>query len=399
MFWKRLIKESIKSIWAQKTRSFLTSLGIIIGAATILLVIDFGEGAKLDIAKQFSNLSVTTIFVNGPSNSEGIESKLSYSDAEAIKKNATNVSLVAPVISGKTAVSYQNNTQQINIVGTSTDFKQLSNLSFSKGDFLSEDQVNNKKKVVVLGATSAENIFGTTTPDVVGQKITINKKAYEIVGVVSEKGGSYGPLSIDESIFMPFKTAENYALASGGKMSLNASAKDLGSIDAAMQEMSQILRDEHNIAPGGVEDFKLKDMGSNVVAAKSSAQTMAILLSSVAVIVLLVGGIGIMNVMYINVTERTKEIGLRKAVGAKKKHIMLQFIAEALVISLFGSVIGLILGLAMYPLAQHLGAKVSFVWWGVLVALGFSMSVGVFFGYYPAKKAANLNPIEALRYE
>lgn len=399
MFWKRLFRESVKSIWAQKTRSFLTSLGIIIGAATILLVVNFGEGAKQDIAKQFSNLSVTTIFVNGPSSSEGVKSKLSYSDAEAIQKGAPSVTLVAPVISGKTAVTYQNNTQQINIVGTSTNFKQLSNMTFSNGDFLSEDQVDNKKKVVVLGATSAENIFGTVSPDIVGQKIIINKKAYEIVGIVSEKGGSYGPLSIDESIFMPFKTAESYALANGGKMSLNASAKDLDSIEAAMQEMSQILRDEHNIAPGGVEDFKLKDMGSNVVAAKSSAQTMAILLSSVAVIVLVVGGIGIMNVMYINVTERTKEIGLRKAVGAKKKHIMLQFISEALVISLFGSFVGLILGLAMYPLALNLGAKIAFAWWGVLVATGFSISVGVFFGYYPAKKAANLNPIEALRYE
>jgi putative ABC transport system permease protein len=254
LFWKRLVKESIKSIWAQKTRSFLTSLGIIIGAATILLVIDFGEGAKLDIAKQFSNLSVTTIFVNGPSNSDGVESKLSYSDAEAIKKGAPSVSLVAPVISGKTAVTYQNNSQQINIVGTTTDFKQLSNLTFSNGNFLSEDQVINKKKTVVLGATSAENIFGTSSPDVIGQKITINKKPYEIVGIVSEKGGSFGPLSIDESIFMPFKTAESYALASGGKMSLNASAKDLDSIDVAMQEMSQILRDEHNITAGGVAE-------------------------------------------------------------------------------------------------------------------------------------------------
>jgi putative ABC transport system permease protein len=386
-------------VWSQKSRSFLTSLGIIIGAATVILVIDFGEGAKLDIAKQFSNLSVTTIFVNATSNSEGVESKLSYKDAEVIKKDAKYISLVAPVISGKAAVTAENNTEQINIVGTSVDFKGLSNLSFSKGNFFSDIQETSKKRVVVLGSTAAETMFGDASPDVIGQKLMINKKTYEIVGIITEKGGSFGPLSIDESIFMPFTVAERYALSSGGKMTLNVSAKDLASIEPAMTELSQILRDEHNIGSSGVEDFKLKDMGSNVVAAKDSAQTMAILLSSVAAIVLLVGGIGIMNVMYINVTERTKEIGLRKALGAKKKQIMLQFIAEALVISLFGSLIGLLVGIGLYPLALNLGAKVVHVWWGVFVAMGFSISIGVFFGYYPAKKAANLDPIEALRYE
>jgi putative ABC transport system permease protein len=399
LYWKRAIKESIKSVWSQKARSFLTSLGIIIGAATVILVIDFGEGAKLDIAKQFSNLSVTTIFVNAPANSEGTESKLSYEDADAIKKKAEYIDLVAPVISGKAPVTAQNTTEQINIVGTSVDFRGLSNLSFSQGDFFSEDQEKNKKKVVVIGALAAETIFGSTSPDVVGQTLTINKKSYEIIGIIAEKGGSFGPLTIDDSIFMPFTVAERYALSAGGKMTLNVSARDLASIDLAMAELSVILRDEHNISASGVDDFKLKDMGSNVVAAKESAQTMAILLSSVAAIVLVVGGIGIMNVMYINVTERTREIGLRKALGAKKKQIMLQFITEALIISLFGSLVGLLLGMGLYPLALSLGAKVVHVWWGVFVAIGFAISIGVFFGYYPAKKAANLDPIEALRYE
>lgn len=399
MYWKRAIRESIKSVWSQKARSFLTSLGIIIGAATVILVIDFGEGAKLDIAKQFSNLSVTTIFVNAPANSEGTESKLSYEDADAIKKKAEYINLVAPVISGKAPVTAQNTTEQINIVGTSVDFKGLSNLSFSQGDFFSDDQEKNKKKVVVLGALAAETIFGETSPDVLGQSLIINKKSYEIVGIITEKGGSFGPLTIDDSIFMPFTVAERYALSAGGKMTLNVSARDLASIDLAMAELSVILRDEHNISASGADDFKLKDMGSNVVAAKDSAQTMAILLSAVAAIVLVVGGIGIMNVMYINVTERTREIGLRKALGAKKKQIMLQFITEALIISLFGSLVGLLLGMVLYPVALSLGAKVVHVWWGVFVAMGFAISIGVFFGYYPAKKAANLDPIEALRYE
>lgn len=393
------MREAFRSIWAQRARSFLTSLGIIIGAATVILVIDFGEGAKADIARQFSNLSVTTIFVNAPSNSEGVKSKLSYDDAEAIRGKAQNIAHVAPVLSGKTNVVYKNTLEQATVVGTSVDFQKLSNLTLASGAFFSAEQESAKKRVVVLGATTAENLFGTDAAAQVGRSISINKKQYQIAGILDEKGGSFGPITIDESVFMPFKAAERYALASGGKMNINAAATDLKTIDAAMGEIATILKDEHNISPGGVEDFKLKDMGSNVVAAKESARTMALLLSAVAAIVLVVGGIGIMNVMYINVTERTREIGLRKALGAKKKHIMMQFLVEALVISLLGSIVGILLGLALYPLAANAGLKIVHVWWGVLVAFGFSLGIGVFFGYNPAKKAANLNPIEALRYE
>lgn len=399
MIQKRLIREAFRSIWAQRARSFLTSLGIIIGAATVILVIDFGEGAKADIARQFSNLSVTTIFVNAPSNSEGVKSKLSYDDAEALRTQAQNIAHVAPVLSGKTNVVYKNALEQATVVGTSVDFQKLSNLTLASGAFFSAEQESAKKRVVVLGATTAENLFGTGAASQVGEDVMINKKQYQIVGILDEKGGSFGPITIDESVFMPFKAAERYALAGGGKMNINASATDLKTIDAAMGEIATILKDEHNIAPGGVEDFKLKDMGSNVVAAKESARTMALLLGAVAGVVLVVGGIGIMNVMYINVTERTREIGLRKALGAKKKHIMMQFLIEALVISLLGSIVGILLGLALYPLAANAGLKIVHAWWGVLVAFGFSLGIGVFFGYNPAKKAANLNPIEALRYE
>jgi putative ABC transport system permease protein len=399
MMHKRLLREAFRSIWAQRARSFLTSLGIIIGAATVILVIDFGEGAKADIARQFSNLSVTTIFVNAPSNSEGVKSKLSYEDAAVIREKATNIAQVAPVLSGKTNIIYKNTTEQSTVVGTSVDFQKLSNLTLSSGTFFTPDQESAKKRVVVLGSTTAENLFGTGAASQVGQNVMINKKQYQIVGILDEKGGSFGPITIDESVFMPFKAAERYALAAGGKMNINASATELKTIDVAMAEITTILKDEHNIAPGGVEDFKLKDMGSNVVAAKDSARTMALLLSAVAAIVLVVGGIGIMNVMYINVTERTREIGLRKALGAKKKHIMMQFLVEALVISLIGSIIGILLGLALYPLAANAGLKVVHAWWGVFVAFSFSLGIGVFFGYNPAKKAASLNPIEALRYE
>lgn len=399
MIKRRLLTESFRSIWAQRARSFLTSLGIIIGAATIIMVIDFGEGAKADIARQYSNLSVTTIFVNAPSNSDSGASQLSYEDSVAIQKAATHVSTVAPVLSGKVTVVAGAESEQYTVAGTTAAFEQLSHLTYVRGGFFTDEQDKAKKKVVVLGSTVAETLFGTNTASAMGQTITINKKSYEVVGVITERGGSFGPLTIDESVFMPFKTADKYALASGGKMNLNASANDLASIQLAMEEIGVILRKEHNIKPGGADDFKLKDMGSNVVAAKESAQTMAILLSAVAVIVLVVGGIGIMNVMYINVTERTKEIGLRKALGAKKKHILSQFLIEALVISLAGSVLGVVLGLAVYPIAANAGLKVVHAWWGVGVALLFSVSIGVFFGYYPARKAANLNPIEALRYE
>lgn len=396
---KRLVKEAIRSIWSQRARSFLTSLGIIIGAATVILVIDFGEGAKADIARQFSNLSVTTIFINAPANSDGTASKLDYNDSALIRQNADHISGVAPVLSGKVAIASDTATEQINVVGTSVDFAKLSNLSFDSGNFFDQEQEDAKKRVVVLGSTAAETLFGDNAADAIGQKVLINKKTFGVIGVATEKGGSFGPISIDESVFMPFPAAERYALASGGKMTINASATDLESIEVAMDEISTILRDEHKLAAGAIDDFKLKDMGSNVVAAKESTRTMALLLSSVAAIVLVVGGIGIMNVMYINVTERTREIGLRKALGAKKKQIMAQFLTEAIVISLGGSLVGVALGLALFPLAKNFGMNVVHAWWGVLVAMAFSLSIGIFFGYHPAKKAAELNPIEALRYE
>ncbi|MEO8104747.1 MAG: ABC transporter permease [Candidatus Saccharibacteria bacterium] len=399
MIQKKLVQEAIRSIWSQRGRSFLTSLGIIIGAATVILVIDFGEGAKADIAQQFSNLSVTTIFINAPANSDGTLSKLSYKDAVVIKEKAVHISDVAPVLSGKVAVTAGSMSEQINVVGTSVDFAKLSNLAYSAGKFFDQDQEDSKKRVVVLGATAAETLFGENSTTAVGQSIKVNKKTFEVIGITNEKGGSFGPISIDESIFMPFTAAERYALADGGKMTVNASAKDLASIEIAMGEISSILRDEHKLPAGSIDDFKLKDMGSNVVAAKESTKTMALLLSSVAAIVLIVGGIGIMNVMYINVTERTREIGLRKALGAKKKQIMAQFLVEAAVISLVGSLVGVALGLALYPVAGHFGMKIVHAWWGVFVAIGFSLSIGIFFGYHPAKKAAGLNPIEALRYE
>lgn len=396
---KRLLREAVHSIWSQRARSFLTSLGIIIGAATVILVVDFGEGAKADIARQFSNLSVTTIFINAPSSSDGTVSKLSYKDATVLREKAENVSGVAPVLSGKVAVTSGTISEQINTVGTSTDFARLSNLGFSSGSFFDQNQEEAKSRVVVLGSTAAETLFGDNASNAVGQKVSISKKTYEVIGIVSEKGGSFGPISIDESIFMPFLSAERYALAGGGKMTINASANDLKSIDAAMAEIAELLRQEHNLASGSIDDFKLKDMGSNVIAAKESTKTMSLLLSSVAAIVLLVGGIGIMNVMYINVTERTREIGLRKALGAKKKQILTQFLTEAILISFAGSMVGICIGIALYPVADHFGMKVAHTWWGVLIALGFSLSVGIFFGYHPAKKAAQLNPIEALRYE
>lgn len=399
MFRKKLLREALRSIWSQRGRSFLTSLGIIIGAATVVLVIDFGEGAKASIARQYSNMSVTTIFVNAPSTSDGQRSKMSYEDTIAIRENASHISAVSSVLSGKVSVVNGTTSEQINVAGVSADFEKLSKLTFDQGTFFTEDQEQSKDRVVVLGSLAAETLFGEEPSTITGQKLTINKKTYEIIGVLPERGGSFGPLSIDESIFMPFLTAERYALASGAKMSINASATDLVSIDIAMDEISAILREEHNISAGGVDDFRLKDMGSNVVAAEESARTMVLLLGSVAAIVLIVGGIGIMNVMYINVTERTKEIGLRKALGAKRKQILTQFLTEALVISLFGSLLGATLGLSLYPLMANAGLEVVHEWWGVLLAIGFSLTIGTFFGYHPAKKAAELNPIDALRYE
>ncbi|QQS60921.1 MAG: ABC transporter permease [Candidatus Moraniibacteriota bacterium] len=388
-----------RSLNKNKFRSFLTSLGIIIGSATIVLVIEMGAGAKAEIEKQYSNMSVTTILVNAPSPTEGgAASRLNIDDVSAVMKSPF-ISSAVPQLTGKVQTQSKETIYQAGILGSTTELKDLANIELIRGRFFSQEEEDTHLKVAVLGSTVAEELFGTANPNVIGQEITIGKKQFEIIGISKYKGGSLGPISLDDSIIMPYFSSYRYVLGINGKFNLNLQAKDIKSINSAIEDVSAILREEHNLRPDMPEDFRVRDMGVNVQAAKDSAQTMALLLGSVGLVVLLVGGIGIMNVMSIVVKERTKEIGIRKAIGAKKNYILFHFLTEAFILSFFSAFIGLLLASLLYYALKKYGLDIIFIWWSYGLSAIFTVSIGIFFGYYPALKAAKLKPIDTIRYE
>lgn len=394
----RLWKTALQSLLRRKGRTILTSLGIIIGTITVAIIVGIGVSSQQEIAKQYSNLSATTIFINPANEQAGTTSKTSLEDKEVILSGTQLITSAVPQVSGRSLTSYGRASESISIVGTTADFKDSLNLSMLHGVYYSEADEEPKSRVVVLGYNVAQNLFEDPAL-AVGKQVIIEKKAFDVIGVVEYRGGAIGKISIDDSIFAPLSTVQRYVTGIDAKMTYVLQARSIEDIQPAMDAVQQILRISHNLRPNEADDFKLKDMGSIVSSAASSAQTMTILLSSVAIIVLVVGGIGIMNIMYVSVEERTREIGIRKAVGAKPKDILLQFVIEAMVLSIMASVAGVVIAYLLIQILSAAQISVLFVWWGFLLAFMSSVVIGIFFGWYPAKRAAVLDPIEALRRE
>lgn len=392
------IKLAVEGIWLNKVRSMLTALGIIIGTATIILVVAIGQGSKKSVDDQYSTMSVTTIYVMADPQSSA-PTKLSNKDPEVIKEKCPSVLEASAQISGRASVSYGANTEQTTVNGVGAEYQYLTNLKFSNGSFFTEESAEGKEKVAIIGADVAESLFGETSDSYIGQTITINKKKFTIGGIIERKGETVGNTSIDEGIFVPYATAQTYLLGNNVTPRLIVQAKDLASVAPAMDEITLALRGAHKLRPTASDDFRVRDAGSKLAAAQETAKTMSILLVSIAVIVLVVGGIGIMNVMLVSVRERIKEIGTRRALGARKKDILGQFLYEAIVLSMAGGLLGVLLGEALIPLLTYLDVAAIRSIQGVILAFIFSGIVGIFFGFYPAKKAADSNPIEALRFE
>lgn len=397
-FFVKLLKLSWDSLRSNSLRAFLTMLGIVIGGATIILVIEMGQGAKNDIDAQYSNMSVTTILINAPATEEGGSSKLSLEDAIDIAA-LDSITAAVPQLTGKSAVSANGLSESYNILGSTPEIFPMMSVEFIHGQAFIQADEDTHQRVAVLGATITEELFGSREANVIGEEIVLGTKPFTIVGTLQYKGGSFGPTSIDDSVFTPYSSSYRYVLGKKGKFNINATATDIDVLDSAMNDIALVLRENHNIKASGVEDFKIKDMGTNVQSAKDSARTMSLLLGSVGAIVLIVGGIGIMNIMYVTVTERTKEIGLRKAIGAKDIHIELQFLLEAILLTFFGYFIGALLATVVFFILKQFSISVVFVWWSYILSAVFVAFTGIFFGYAPAKKAAGMNPIEALRYE
>ncbi len=390
--------EMLSMAWAalvsNKFRTLLSMLGIIIGVSTVIAVVGIGAGAKNKIEEQFKNLSVTSLIVM-PTRGTG-SSKLEAADVPYVLANAQFVSEGSASVSGSATISFGKENASASVLGVTPSFFEISNLNLQYGSLLTDEQENSRAKVIVLGYGIAETLF--ETPELaVGQTVSVGSRKVTVVGVLEENGASSFGMSYDDAVYTPFSTAEKSLLGSRAQVRIVFLGRDVQSLDFAQEEITLLLREKHKIREGKDDDFRVRDPGSMVASATESTETMSFLLTSVATIVLIVSGIGIMNVMFVTVAERTKEIGVLKAIGAQKRDILEQFLLESVILSLIGGLIGIALGQLTIPFLKDYGAMYSFS--AVALGFGFSVLVGVFFGFYPALKASKLDPVDALRSE
>jgi putative ABC transport system permease protein len=404
------IRIALRALKVNRLRSALTMLGIIIGVAAVIAMVGVGAGATARIEEQIQSIGSNLIIVlpgsissNGVRLGSGGVSSLTQDDAKAIAAECPSVALSAPTVRGAVQVVYGNNNWATNVQGVTPDFVILRDYTMLSGQFFTAQDVDAAGKTAVLGETVAQNLFGDSDPT--GQVVIIKNVPFTVAGVLTPKGQSPTGQDQDDVILLPITTAIQKVLGAN-----KANAKAVGSLmvqaispqamDQAIEEMEGLLRERHKILPGQDDDFTIRNLTEVFAAQETSARVMSILLGAIASVSLIVGGIGIMNIMLVSVTERTREIGLRQAVGAKTRDILLQFLVEAVTLSLLGGVIGIVCGLTASLLISHFAqwsTQVSAL--SIVLAFVFSAVVGVFFGYYPARKAAFLDPIEALRYE
>lgn len=391
---------AFESLFANKTRSFLSMLGIIIGVATVIAVFAIGQGAQESVNAQFQNLSANSIMVM-PQRGRGMtgSSKLKTADAQVIKEKSQLVASAAGAIMGNSSVSYGSNEKSYSVIGVDDSYLAISNLEVVSGRAISAEDISTKAAVAVVGNTVVKNLF-TDGTDPVGSTIVVGSKRVQVIGVLAELGSRLGPLSVDEAVIVPDSFAQKSLFGSRGQIMINIQAKTVDDVVLATEEITSILRTEHKLKTTQENDFSIMDAGSMVSAAQESATTMKILLTAIAAITLLVSGIGIMNVMFVTVAERTKEIGIAKAIGGKQSDVLSQFLLESVILSMVGGGIGLIIGQSSIPIITYFNLMtMASSWTGPLIGFTFSILVGITFGFYPAYKASRLDPVDALRSE
>jgi len=400
-----LFRETIWSLTGNKVRSGLTILGIVIGIASVITMVSIGQGAQKSISQNIEAIGSNLIIIRpGAQRSGGISSgggsgeTLTMEDATSIKEQLQEIKAVAPEISRRYQITAKGTNTNTSVVGTNVDYLIARNIKVSSGSFFSDQQIKSSAKVAVIGPTTRDDLFGIDV-DPVGQYIRIKNMEFMVIGMTEVKGGS-GMSNPDDVVYVPITSAEHY-LAGGDSVSMISVAVTEQSYMTSVQEsISTLLLGRHNISDASQADFSLMNQNDIIATATSVTNTLTILLASIAGISLLVGGIGIMNMMLTTVTERTREIGLRKAVGVRKIYINLQFLAEAVVLTFFGGAVGIFLGwIASLVVAKFASMTTEVSLTSILLAFGVSAAVGIIFGFYPARRAANLSPIEALRYE
>ncbi len=400
-----LTKVAAQSILKNKMRTLLTMLGIIIGVGAVIVMVAIGEGAKTQIQARINNLGTNMIVVTPGASEQGGVSQgaqslplLTLDDAAALESQSFLLAAVSPVIRTGGQVVGGDGNWRAPVYGVSTDYVVIREWSTEMGVFFDESDVRSNRKVVVLGKTVAEALFGDSDP--VGEQIRIRDVPFQVLGVMSEKGQTADGTDQDDMMLAPYTTV--YTRLSGRQFiaQILASTYTPEDIPDAQEEIRGIMRDAHGLADWEQDDVTIRNQTELAETAQGATEVMTLLLSAIASISLLVGGIGIMNIMLVSVTERTKEIGLRMSIGARGSDVLVQFLVEAIVMSVFGGIIGIGVGAAgSWLLSALTGWATVISPETVVVALTFSGAVGVFFGFYPARKASSLNPIDALRYE
>ncbi len=395
---------ALAGLKANKLRAMLTMLGIIIGVGAVIAMVSIGMGVKdkveTSIAGLGSNLLVVTPGASnagGSRQAAGSSITLNEKDALAIAQDVPGINLVAPAVSRSYQVVFGNQNWTTSVQGTTPDIQGIRSYNVEEGAFFTSQDVETRARVAVLGKTVAENLFNGGTP--IGQTIRINNAPFRVVGVLEAKGESSGG-NQDDTVIIPLKTAQERLMGITYVQNINVQATGTDVIYQAQEDITTLLRARHKLATTTPDDFTVRNMVAIMATADETTSMITALLAVVAALSLLVGGIGIMNIMLVSVTERTREIGIRKALGARYHNILLQFLIEAIVISVAGGLLGIALGIgASYVISSIAGWKTVISSLAIIAAFGFSVFIGLFFGIYPARKAALLDPIEALRYE
>lgn len=402
---KKILKAAIKSILTSRMRSLLTALGIIIGVAAVVVMVAIGDGAQQRVEEQIAALGTNMIIIfPGSSNSGGINrgagsiNRFTMDDVQKLQDEATLVQNVSPVVRAGAQIIGGAGNWSTQVLGVATNYLNIRDWPLSEGSFFTDRDVLSRAKVAVLGQTIVNNLFPNQDP--VGQQIRIRNVPFKVIGVLSSKGQSAMGTDNDDIILAPSTTVLDRLVGGRYINYIQASAVSIDQINQAQAQLTSIMRQAHHLRPGEDNDFTVRNQADITAAATATSSVLTILLGSVAGVSLIVGGIGIMNIMLVSVTERTREIGIRLSIGARTSDILVQFLIEALVLSLTGGLIGILLSTGITYVLNTYTSQAAFIRPEiVLLAFGFAGIIGVFFGFYPARKAANLNPIDALRYE